>query len=246
MVYKTLGLILAAGEGYRVQNVLGEDEPTKAMIKIGDKRLIHKSIHFLEGVVSETAVLSFPSISYESLDKIVQEKGLKVLKQKAKHRKLPTLLELPYILLMQYHLSSDRSYLQDFDSILTMPSDLVFENVDIGRMVDFHNANLKTSHNRQITILSREGTEGGRADMFKIDGYRIIGMRKYEGQKLDGYEVSTQVGIYIFSRGILKHPYWVLLGFNHNDVYRYLTQGSWIDFGNPENVLNLRQGHSGS
>ena len=93
MVYKTLGLILAAGEGSRVQSVLEEDEPTKAVIKIGDERLIGKSIYFLEGVVSETVVLSFPSITYESLDQIVQEKGLKVLKQKAKHRKLPTLLE---------------------------------------------------------------------------------------------------------------------------------------------------------
>jgi len=241
MVYKTLGLILAAGEGYRVQNVLGEDETSKAMIKIGDERLIDKSIHFLEGVVSETAVLSFPSIPYESLDKIVQEKGLKVLKQKAKHRKLPTLLELPYILFMQYHLSLDRNYLQDFDSILTMPSDLVFENVDIGRMVDFHNARLKTPHNRQITILSREGTNGGRADMFKIDVDRIMGMKKYEGQKLDGYNVSRQAGVYIFSQAILKHPYWALFGFKHNDVYRYLTQGSWLDFGNPETILNMRR-----
>ena len=141
---------------------------------------------------------------------------------------------------MQYHLSSDRSYLQDFDSILTIPCDLVFENIDIGSMVNFHDARLENPHNRQITILSRKGTDGGRADMFKIDGERIMGMRKYEGQELDGYEVSRQAGVYIFSQGILKYPYWVLFGFKHNEAYRYLTQGSWIDFGNPDNILKAR------
>jgi len=40
MKNKTLALVLAAGKGSRVMHLLEEDEPVKAMIKIGEKRLI--------------------------------------------------------------------------------------------------------------------------------------------------------------------------------------------------------------
>ena len=75
MAYKTLGLILAAGKGSRVQKVLESDEPVKAMIKIDNGRLIDKSICFLDKIVSEIAVLTFPDPSSENLDRRVREKG---------------------------------------------------------------------------------------------------------------------------------------------------------------------------
>ena len=39
MKEKTLALVLAAGEGKSVQHLLEEDEPTKAMIKVGKKKV---------------------------------------------------------------------------------------------------------------------------------------------------------------------------------------------------------------
>jgi hypothetical protein len=107
-------------------------------------------------------------------------------------------------------------------------------------MIRFHNSRLRDPLDSQVTILSRRGVNGGRADLFQMDGDRIVGMRKYEGQEIGDYEVSTQAGVYIFSRGILRNPLRVLFGFKYNKVYRYLTLGTWVDYGIPENVVRAR------
>ncbi|MCZ6692299.1 MAG: hypothetical protein O6939_00210 [Bacteroidetes bacterium] len=240
MSYRTVGLILAAGEGTRVRSILEEDEPVKGMIKIGNSRLIDLAIDFLDGAPTEIAVLSFPSEEYSTLEKRVNERGLRILHQQAKHKKISRLLELPYILIMQYFFSKNKEYFRGFDSILTMPSDLVYENVDIGGMVRFHNSKLGDPLDSQITILSKRGVSEGRRDLFKMDGDRIVGMRKYKGQEIGDYEVSTQAGIYIFSKGILRNPLRVLFKFKYNRIFRYLTSGTWVDYGSHENVVKAR------
>lgn len=239
---KTLGLLLAAGEGSRVRVVLEADEPVKPLIKLDGRRLIDHSIASVIDIVDEVAVLSFPSSEYESLDEGVRQyEGVKVLKQKAKHRKLPSLLELPYFLLTQYHFSGDRRYLQGFDSILILPCDLVFENVDLSALVDFHNNRLQNPNIRQITLLSKRESGGGNTQLFKMNGDRVIGMKKFEGREFEGYEASTQAGVYIFSRGILRNPLSALLGFRTVSVYNHLTSGAWTDYGDPTNVAASRQ-----
>ncbi len=242
MVNKTLGLLLAAGEGSRVREVLEADEPVKPLIKIDGSRLTDQSIATVADTVDEIAVLSFPSAEYEPLDERVRQyDGVKLLKQKAKHRKLPTLLELPYVLLTQYHFSGDSGYLRGFDSILTLPTDLIFEGVDLSELVDFHNSRLQNPNARQITLLSKTQSTGGNTQLFKMDGDRVMGMRKFEGQEVDGYKASTQAGVYVFSRGFLRNPLSALFGFRAVAVYNHLTSGTWTDYGNPLNVIASRR-----
>ena len=126
MAHKTLALILAGGKGSRVKHLLNEDEPVKAMIKAGNKRLIDLVLDSLEGVDARTAMLSYPSEQYQSLDELAESREVKVLKELASHMKVPYLLELPLVLLAQYHLSQDSKYLKSFDSIITLPYDVVF------------------------------------------------------------------------------------------------------------------------
>ena len=237
---RTLALVLAAGEGNKVNYLLTEDEPVKAMIKVGNDRLIDLVLNSLEDVDAEKAVLSFPDEQYALLDARVEERNIRVLKQRARHIRLPYLLELPFILLVQYHVSNDRDYLRSFDSIMTLPCDVALENVDLEDMLRFHYNHLQCSEEGQVTILSKRGTGNGRAELFIMDGHRIVGRKPYRGQPVQGYEICTQAGIYIFSRGILKNPLAVTPNLNHFKLLMYSTQGNWIDYGNPETLQRLR------
>lgn len=154
---KNLGLVLAAGKGSRVEHLLDSDEVVKPMLKIKNNRLIDFSLEALEKLDVEGAVLSYPSSEYEELDKRVKECGFKVLKQKAEHRKVFYLFELPRILLTQYHRSCDSGYLRSFDNILTIPSDLILEGVDLEGMLEFHMGCLRSPRHSFMTMIKRAG-----------------------------------------------------------------------------------------
>lgn len=242
MKHKTLGLILAAGRGSRVQSVLMPDEPVKAMLKIHGKRLIEHAINFLGDAVDEEAVLSFPSPEYQTLDALVESKNIRILKQRGRHKKLPTMLELPYLLFMQYYFSPDREFLQGFDSILTMPCDLVFQDVDLRQMLDFHYEKLQNPAHCQITFLASDSLDEKKPTWFLCRDSRVYKMKTSRPKSSEKeYIASRQAGVYIFSRGMLKHLYRILLGFRWNTAYRYSTTGSWIDFGDSQNVLKSRK-----
>ena len=242
MTNKTLGLIFAGGEGSRVREVLGEDEKVKAMIKIGRVRLVDICLKYMrDSGVDDIAVLSYPSELYSDLDKRVEEHGVKVLKQKVKHRKLWSILALPYILLTQYHFSKDKEFLQGFDNLLTMPCDMVFENIDLKGLLNFHNSQLTDPMNRQLTMLCGKWTGKGKVELFNMEGDKIIGRKKYKGHIENGYEALNPAGVYVLSEGILREPYMLIFGFKRNAVYRYLLDGSWKDFGNPDVVRASRK-----
>ena len=233
---------MAAGRGSRVQSVLLPDEPVKAMIKIKGERLIEHAIDFLRDSVDEIAVLTYPSQEYQTVDALVQSKNIRILKQRGKHKKLPTMLELPYLLFMQYYFSSDREFLKSFDSILTMPCDLNFHDVDIPQMLDFHYRRLKISADCQITFLASDSLEEKKPTWFLCRDSRVYKMKTSQPKSAEKeYIASRQAGVYIFSRGMLKHLYRIILGFRWNTAYRYPTTGSWTDFGDPKNILQFRK-----
>ncbi len=236
MLQKLLWLILAGGKGERVRQFLTEDEPVKPMIKIGQKRLIEYALEEAEKVGYETAVLTYPSESYESLDQLVKSRGFKAMKQKAKHRKLPHLLELAYLVRKQYH-SPDRKYLASFDSILTFASDIVYSGVDFKAMIDFHNKSLSSPNERQITILSKRRTIG-RTYNFRVENGRLTSVQWFSSKPAKGYSPYVSPGVYIFSRAVLVNPFALLLGLDLNKILIYETQGTWRDYGNPE-ILGL-------
>ncbi len=237
---KTLALVLAAGEGKSVKHLLGEDEPTKAMIKIGEKRLIDLVLDSLEGLDVEKAVLSYPADSYGTLDERVKQRNVKVLKQKLWHMGLPYATELPVILLIQYHLSKDKNYLQSFDSVTTLPCDIVLKDVDLKDLLRFHYNNIDGARDRQVTMVSKKGLGSGRAELFKMHGRRIIGRIPYKGQRVKSYEILTQAGIYIFSRELLRTPFFALPTLNSIKLLAYQTHGDWIDYGNPYELQKFR------
>jgi len=239
MIYKTLALVLAGGEGSRVKHLLQEDEPVKPMIKVGKKRLIEIVLEEAVKVGDETAVLTYPSGLYKSLDLLSQNKGVKVLKQKAKHQKVPHILELARIIRKQYN-SQDGGYLTSFDSIMTFASDIVFIGVDFKAMVDFHNQNLSSPNERQITMLSKKMT-GDRTYNFKVEDGRLTSVQWFSNKPAEGYQPYVSPGVYIFSRAILKNPWAFLFGLDYNKVLIFETSGSWIDYGKPETLTRLRK-----
>lgn len=239
MSHKLLWLVLAGGEGSRVRHLLKEDEPTKPMINISGKRLIEIALEEAGKIECEPAVLTYPSELYESLDKLIEQKGVRVLKQQAQHRKLPHLLQLPYIIRSQYR-SPDCEYLASFDSILTYACDIVYDGVDFRAMVDFHNRNLASPDERQITILSKRGVHG-RAYNFKVESGRLTSVKWFSSQQAEGYNPYVSSGVYIFSGAVLKNPWGLLLGLNYNKVLIFETEGSWKDVGNPQVLKAIRQ-----
>ena len=74
-----------------------------------------------------------------------------------------------------------------------------------------------------------------------MDGQRITGVKFNGGQFLKGYQTSTQSGIYIVEREMLKKPIILLSIFKGNKIYRYATKGTWTDYGNPDNVIKARE-----
>jgi NDP-sugar pyrophosphorylase family protein len=233
---KTLGLILAAGKGNRIKNFLNKDEPVKAMLRIGNKRLIDLAIESLNGI--EKAVLSSSSPEFNSLNEKVSKYGIPLLMQKAKHRNLPTLLELPHILLTQYYLSQDREYLQSFDAIMTVSCDLALNGVDLKDMLEFHYEHSRTQNQRQVTFLCKRNSGKEVSRLVKTRKHRVLDIKK--GKSFHGYESLSLGGIYVISQGLLRNPLMALLGYRHNLVYRYLTKRDWIDYGNPISIEKLR------
>ena len=239
---KILALILAAGEGSRIKHLLSEDEPVKAMLKVGDERIIEKALGALDGVEVDKAVLSFPASPYDSLDVLVQGyDGVRLLQQKAPHKKLPTMLELPFILFWQYHFSKDKKFLKSYDAILTMPCDLLFENADLANFVKLYEKWGKHPLKRKIVVLSKLRQEGGRCDLFKKEDERIFKMKKFEGEIPEGWQAITQAGVYIFSKGMLQNPFGFLLGFKRNLALQYLLESDWVDYGDASVLEGVRE-----
>lgn len=239
---KILALILAAGEGSRIKHLLSEDEPVKAMLKVGEKRIIEKALGALDGVEVDKAVLTFPSQQYGSLNRLIESyEGVTLLSQKAPHKKLPTMLELPFILFWQYHLSKDAKFLKSYDAILTMPCDLLFENADLENFVKLYERWGDHPLKRKIAVLSKTRQEGGRCDLFLKEEERIFKMQKFKGDIPNGWQATTQAGVYIFSKAMLQFPLGFLLGFKRNLALQYLLESDWEDFGNPENLARIRQ-----
>jgi NDP-sugar pyrophosphorylase family protein len=249
--YRTLALVLAGGEGTNVRPYLREEdgESVKPMMKIGEYegRLIDVVLKSLKDLDAELAVLSFNSEEYRGLDATANDNGARVLYQKARHVKLPHFLyfiDVPRVLIKQYHHSDDREYLRGFDSILTAPCDIVLENFDLGEMIDFHNGNLGNPEERQVTILSKGsdyGTDKERTNLFKIRNERVFGIRGYKGFPVEGYEEFTQPGFYMVSRGVLEHPWKTLFGgFRRSRILIHEMCGTWIDYGDPEVLEKIR------
>ncbi len=239
MTSNNLGILLAGGEGSRVRHLLEEDEPVKPMIKVGERRLFEHNLDLLRSANLLTAALTFPSEKYVSLDKMLNEREVRVLKQKASHLNLPSVLELPVILLAQYHFSSDSSYLKGFDSITTVPCDIVFENLDFNEVVRFHDG--RGERNYQVTIILGENSNNTRKSLFRLDGNRVTGYKKYNGVEEKGYVALSDPGVYFFSHDILNRPFSAALNMNDIRVNAFITQAKWKDYGNPENLMKLRR-----
>lgn len=237
---KILALVLAGGEGSRIKPLLSEDEKIKPMLKVGEKRLVEVALDSLEGLDVEKAVLTFPDEKYHAMNKLVESRGIKVITQKAKHRKLPTMLELPYLLLNQFHFSKDKKWLQGFDSILTMPCDLIFNKEDLAGLVKIHREEFIPRLKKRITVLSKLREEGESGDNFTLDGTRITGFKRFKGETPKGWLRTHQAGIFILSKAFIKNPLPFFLGPKHFHGQMFLTKNRWDDYGSYENVKKLK------
>lgn len=254
MEHKTLVLVLAAGEGSRIRDQLQEDEPVTAMIKTGNRKLIDFVLDSLAAVDVENAdlhiaILSYPEERYSGLERKAANLGLRVLTQKAKHRKLPYMLELPYILYSQFHRSNDSMYLQGFNSIVTLPVDKVIGTQDINGLLNLHFSHLRGPQDRQVTMLSRKGFyQACKAELFRTVNDEVVERKKYDGISLEGYELVSQAGVFAFSRGFLQHPILsaiqVLGGSDEARIFRYLGNTPWMDYGRPETLSLARSQYS--
>ena len=239
MSKKLLVLILAGGAGTRVSDLYTTDEPVKAMLKIGNNRLIEESLNLFDDIDCELSVLSFPDPKYSSLEKLVENRGAKVMVQKAKHRDLPVILELPYILLWQYHFSKDSKYLKSFDSILTLPSDLILNSDDVKSVID-HHFNSINKKKRKITILSKLREPNDYGNHFYLDNSRVLEMKSIKEPLPNGWISATQSGLFIFNRALLKNPIPFFINLRMINAQIFLTNNSWQDYGTAEKIIEAR------
>lgn len=237
---KILALVLAGGEGSRIKPLLGDDEKVKPMLKVGEKRLVEVALDSLEGLDVEKAVLTFPDEKYHAMNELVASRGITVITQKAKHRKLPTMLELPYLLLNQFHFSQDKKWLKSFDAILTMPCDLIFNKDDLAGLIEIYRTAEVKPKKKRIAVLSKMWEEGESGDNFTLDGNRITGFKRYKGETPEGWFRAHQAGIFLLSRSFIQNPLPFFLGTKHFYGQMYLTKNRWEDYGSYENVKKLK------
>jgi NDP-sugar pyrophosphorylase family protein len=237
---KILAIILAGGAGTRVSSLYNSDEPVKAMLKLGDERLIEKSLSTFNDIDIELAVLSFPSDKFSSLDKLVKKSGVKLLIQKAKQRKLPVMLELPYLLLWQYHFSKDSKFLKSFDHILTLPCDIILNSDDIKSVIDLH-LEKRDKKGKQLSILSRDSKDGEYGTQFLMDGTRVLNTKSARDGVDEGWVKRTQAGVFLFSKELLKNPFpFFLFGAKSINSQMFFTKSDWLDLGIEENLISMR------
>ncbi len=242
MSEKILAIVLAGGAGTRVGDLYNDDEPVKAMLKLGDSRLIEKSLSVFDDMDIDLSVLSFPDPKYDSLRNLVESCNVHCFDQKAKQRKLPVMLELPYILLWQYHFSKDSRLLKSYDHILTIPCDLILETEDIKNVIKLHLKNYMKNRKKRVTILSRMRQEGEFGNHFLMDGTRILKMRSVRLPIEEGEISTTQAGVYIFSKALLRNPIPFFVDMRLVNAQMQLTENSWVDYGLRENILKERAG----
>ncbi len=238
---KILAIILAGGAGSRVGELYNEDEPVKAMLKLGKERLIEKSLSAFEDIDVDLSVLSFPDPKFDTLNKLVEDRGVKLFVQKAKQRKLPVMLELPYILFWQYHVSSDRKLLKTYDHIITLPCDLILNSDDIKRMIDMQ-LSCKMKRPKQMGVmLSRACKEGEYGTKFLMDGTRIMGMKSARKETTDEWVKTTQAGVYLLSKELMMNPIPFFFNIKYANARMCFTDNDWVDYGIRENILAARE-----
>lgn len=257
MKYRTLCLILAAGKGERIQHLLQPEEHTKPMIKIDNRHIIDYVIDEAKQLNGNVAVLSYADEQHKSLDELMLEYRVPVLYQAAPRWKMPSVMEIPWILIGQYHRSKDKDFLQQYDSMMVFTADTLFKDIAFSEMLELHNNNMKTSSERQVTLLSKQSDSGD--ELFKVDdAHRILAWitgkklrtkkysKPYSKPEKEFHEsfkrYESPPGIYIISKGLLSRPWMLLCDLKQNRALMYETSGSWIDCGVPENLIKLRQG----
>ncbi|MGM0443800.1 MAG: NTP transferase domain-containing protein [Fibrobacterota bacterium] len=238
-----LALILAGGKGSRIRSYLSPDEEIKPMLHVGKRRLIEIRLDSLAGIGDlERAVLTFDSPQYRRMNDLVKAHNVPVISQSARQGRLPTMLELPYLLLMQYHFSRYRRYLQSFDALMTLPCDLVFHEPVIPEFVrHYQKMEEKYPGRRRLSLLSRQPREHERAeDFFLGPDNRILSFKRHGGQTRPGACPAHQSGVYIFSRRFLRNPLPFLFGPRRIHADLFLTESDWDDYGDPRQVRALK------
>lgn len=243
MENKTLVLIMAAGKGARISSVLNEDEPIKPMIRYNGQRLIEHVIKSTSTLPFDKSVLSFDSPKFDSLDKLVKDNGLILLKQRA-NQGMPMI----YVLARQYYSLHDPNYFKQFDHIMMMPSDVILEEVDLEDFYQLHIDNLDPKFPRQVTMLCADGKNyQSKVDFLRLEGNRVVSLKKILKNSEENYISSYQAGIHLITKAVFENPIEGMLknmfgyNFNYVRVIRYATDGRWKNFGNLDDLLRYRK-----
>jgi NDP-sugar pyrophosphorylase family protein len=237
-------LLLAGGKGTRIKHLLDDDEKIKPMLKVERKRLIDHVLHTVSDIDADKKVLTYPSREYDILNTHLRKKNIPMLFQRGKQRKLPTILELPYLLFMQYFLSDSKKELRSYDAILTMPCDILTHKDE---MEEFIARWKKTSRPgiKEIHLFSRETPCCDSGDYFMKDSRDVI--TRYRSKKPKEYDSDSawihahQSGIYIFSANLLRNPLTFVSGLKNISTHIYLSTKGWIDYGTPQTVEIIKQ-----
>ncbi|ERP32217.1 NTP transferase domain-containing protein [Chitinivibrio alkaliphilus] len=165
---KILALILAGGKGSRVKHLLSDREKIKPMLTVEGAPLIDHVMNRINPERVDRAVLSFAGDEYAELNHRITEKGIPLLYQKARQRQLPTLLELPYLLYMQYFFSQDKAFLQSYDALLLLPCDILVQPTELESFLSLYET-YETPQSKALYLFSKTAGEKEKADLFKVD-----------------------------------------------------------------------------
>jgi choline kinase len=243
----TLGLILASGEGKRIEEFYTQEEPIKPMIKVKGKRLIQHQIDTISTSVDEIAVLSGNSEKYQGLEDLVKKHGAKIIYNHFRNKDNKNVFYWIKMLFAQSgNFSENRDYFNCFDSVMVLPCDKIFEEVNFQEYILQHNSNrINNSNKPKATTLSKLGrTRNG--------SYKIVDLRKSGkitrmdkcSKQYSGEFVTTQSGVWTFSKEFFQYPVSSILkayfSIHNVDLYQHITLGNWEDFGDPKNYKSQR------
>src|SRR3989338_2775962 len=237
MAYKTLGVVLAGGKGTRVEKLYTADEPIKPLLRIHGQRLIDYPLNALVEVVDEIAVVSYKSYQHERMDDHVRRTHprARVLHQTVPHKELEQ-KQWAFLSIIHSQMQQNPSYLSAFDSVMTLPCDMVFERELLEEVLQAHQK-YEGRDSGIITMLSKRSPgEGDRKYLLTasnkslaVDNERVIVVSP---NPMPGYSGSTQAGVWVFSAHVLEHDFGDVPNFwERVPVYRHLTKKPWKDFG---------------
>lgn len=237
----TLCLVLAGGIGRRVREDLRPDEQVKQMLPIRGEPLIKHVLDELRPLGGDLVVLSQDRPTHRAMNATLSECGVRLLIQRAPLWRIPRLLDLPFILGWQYATEDRKGPLHTHRSLLIVPSDLLFTDMDFAAFLSHHWSTVRSGPRPVVSLLGKASGPGGNAAFLTLRGREVVKWHLRSRQAPATATRFVHAGVFALTTSVLSNPLCFLSYSGRPRVTVCMSAGDWVDYGNPSNIRRLRR-----